>query len=493
MSDSSSRRELRIRAAVSKKLTTLCYNDTELSVTDGRFPFSSQKCARNLCGTGRLVQVPLRQVLAARRDGLIVEVAYIGRKKKEPMFLTTLVGTVEQAEENVLDAWLETLLHLAYEDMGVKRGRRVKVIINPHSGTKKGVATFNKTIEPILRSARCTLDVSHTTRGGHAYEIAKTLSLDYDAIVIVSGDGLVHEVLNGFAHHEQPLNAFRIPLAPIPTGSGNGLAINLLGMADGFDVCAATLNVVKGLPMKVDVCSLTQNGKRTLSFMSQVVGLIADLDIGTDHLRWMGEARFTYGFLRGLIQFKACPVQLSYKSVQVDKDDMYAIYQKRRTETKANEATRKGLLEPATDETALPPLKYSTTDEDGWTVVDKPLLYVLGGKGPYLGRDFMAFPVSLPDDGLIDLIAQEVSARTEFLGAFGGDAANGGTFWKSSVNYVKASAYRVKPLSPKGAFAVDGEVFPFEEYQVEAHQGLATLLSPYGYYAAEVAGRPTKA
>lgn len=51
--------------------------------------------------------------------------------------------------------------------------------------------------------------------------------------------------------------------------------------------------------MKVDVCSLTQNGKRTLSFMSQVVGLIADLDIGTDHLRWMGEARFTYGFLRG--------------------------------------------------------------------------------------------------------------------------------------------------------------------------------------------------
>ncbi|KAJ7046827.1 ATP-NAD kinase-like domain-containing protein [Mycena alexandri] len=476
----SSHRELRIRAAGSKKLTTLCYTDTELSVTDGR-----------------LDKVPLRQVLAARRNGLNMEVAYIGRKKKEPMFLTTLVGTVEEAEEDVLDAWLETLLHLAYE--GVKRGRRVKVIINPHSGTKKGVAVFNKTIEPILRSAQCTLDISHTTRSGHAYEIAKTLSLDYDAMVIVSGDGLVHEVLNGFAHHEQPLNAFRIPLAPIPTGSGNGLAINLLGMADGFDVCAATLNVVKGLPMKVDVCSLTQNGKRTLSFMSQVVGLIADLDIGTDHLRWMGEARFTYGFLRGLIQFKACPVQLSYKSVQVDKDEMFAIYQKRRTEAKANEATREGLPELAMDETALPSLKYSTTDEDGWTVVDKPLLYVLGGKGPYLGRDFMAFPVSLPDDGLIDLIAQEVfaqkkyqSARTEFLSAFGGDAANGGTFWKSSVNYVKASAYRVKPLSPKGAFAVDGEVFPFEEYQVEAHQGLATLLSPHGYYAAELAGRPTK-
>lgn len=51
--------------------------------------------------------------------------------------------------------------------------------------------------------------------------------------------------------------------------------------------------------MKVDVFSFTQNGKRTISFMSQALGLAADLDVGTDHLRWMGETRFMYGFLRG--------------------------------------------------------------------------------------------------------------------------------------------------------------------------------------------------
>lgn len=51
--------------------------------------------------------------------------------------------------------------------------------------------------------------------------------------------------------------------------------------------------------MKVDVFSLTQNGKRTISFMSQAMGLMADLDIGTEHLRWMGDSRFIVGLIRG--------------------------------------------------------------------------------------------------------------------------------------------------------------------------------------------------
>jgi hypothetical protein len=52
-------------------------------------------------------------------------------------------------------------------------------------------------------------------------------------------------------------------------------------------------------------------------------------------------------------------------------------------------------------------------------------------------------------------------------------------------HYFKADAYRVKPLSGKGCFAVDGEEYPFEEYQVEVHRGLGTFLSLYGRYAVD--------
>ena len=55
------------------------------------------------------------------------------------------------------------------------------------------------------------------------------MPLDYDAVVIASGDGLAHEIFNGFAQHENPRVAFAIPFAPVPTGSGNGCCLSLLG------------------------------------------------------------------------------------------------------------------------------------------------------------------------------------------------------------------------------------------------------------------------
>jgi hypothetical protein len=56
----------------------------------------------------------------------------------------------------------------------------------------------------------------------------------------------------------------------------------------------------------------------------------------------------------------------------------------------------------------------------------------------------------------------------------------------SQVHYVKAHAYRIKPLAAKGFLSVDGEPYPFEEFQVEVHQGMGTLLSLYGHYAAKL-------
>ena len=75
-----------------------------------------------------------------------------------------------------------------------------------------------------------SIEFTDTKYAKHAYEIAKGLTPDYDAVVTLSGDGLVHEVINGFAHHERPAEAFSIPIVPIPTGSGNALSLNLLGI-----------------------------------------------------------------------------------------------------------------------------------------------------------------------------------------------------------------------------------------------------------------------
>jgi sphingosine kinase len=63
----------------------------------------------------------------------------------------------------------------------------------------------------------------------HATELAQTFALDYDALLTVSGDGLIFEVINGFRNRPDAAKAFSLPICPIPAGSGNALSINLLG------------------------------------------------------------------------------------------------------------------------------------------------------------------------------------------------------------------------------------------------------------------------
>ena len=89
------------------------------------------------------------------------------------------------------------------------------------------VRGFLVVVEPLFKAARCTYEttcmcfsilafsgrrativltfVLVTERSKHASDIAKNLPLDvgYDALVLLSGDGLIHEVFNGFAEHEQ--------------------------------------------------------------------------------------------------------------------------------------------------------------------------------------------------------------------------------------------------------------------------------------------------
>ncbi|KAJ3478301.1 hypothetical protein NLI96_g9856 [Meripilus lineatus] len=134
----------------------------------------------------------------------------------------------------------------------------------------------------------------------------------------------------------------------------------------------------------------------------------------------------------------------------------------------------------------LPPLRFAsdTSETEGWITFDRPVSYMYAGKGPYVSVDLMQFPVSLPDDGFIDIVVQEQMTRGDLIKAMDG-AEVGKCFWMNSQHYFKAEAYRVEPHSNKSCLSVDGEAYPFEPFQVEVHKGLATLLSPYGSYQAE--------
>jgi sphingosine kinase len=116
-----------------------------------------------------------------------------------------------------------------------------------------------------------------------------------------------------------------------------------------------------------------------------------------------------------VVRPRQCPVTLSVKVVEQDKHKMVQALHSRQKGSTNNHVS--GGSSVKTDLNR----PQQAEDERGWITFDKPLLYVYAGQGPYVGRyvslfssttlvfihrsDLMAFPVSLPDDGMSDVVA----------------------------------------------------------------------------------------
>jgi sphingosine kinase len=188
---------------------------------------------------------------------------------------------------------------------------------------------------------------------------------EYDVVVVCSGDGLAHEVFNGLGKRQDARMALtKIAVAHIPCGSGNGLSHNL---NDTGNASKATLAVIKGLRKPLDLISITQGDRRSLSFLSQAMGVAAESDLATEHLRWMGDNRFRLGFLWRVLVKKAYPADIAVKVAIEGKGSIMDHYEKeisrQALEDQDNNCPRVpegGRPENTQSLDGLPPLKYGT-------------------------------------------------------------------------------------------------------------------------------------
>jgi sphingosine kinase len=143
----------------------------------------------------------------------------------------------------------------------------------------------------------------------------------------------------------------------------------------------ATLAIIKGIPTPLDLISITQGDTRTLSFLSQSLGIVAESDLATEHLRWMGGQRFTYGFLVRLIRKALYPCDIAIKVAIDDKPSIREHYKKeqRNHEPAGERRGYKFLLDDdasastsSGSDDSLPPLRYGTVNDklpEGWELV----------------------------------------------------------------------------------------------------------------------------
>ncbi|XP_034053109.1 sphingosine kinase 2 [Gymnodraco acuticeps] len=210
------------------------------------------------------------------------------------------------------------------------RPRRLLLLVNPFSGRGQAMQWCQTHILPMIREANISYNLIQTERQNHARELIREISLpEWDGIIIISGDGLLHEVINGLMERPDWEQAIKTPVGILPCGSGNALAGSINHHA-GYDMCLREpllLNccflLCRGGVRPMDVISVTTSPppsvnsrpaapRRLFSFLSVAWGFVSDVDIESERYRGLGSARFTLGTLVRIASLRSYKGRLSY-------------------------------------------------------------------------------------------------------------------------------------------------------------------------------------
>ncbi|KAF9579854.1 hypothetical protein BGW38_003713 [Lunasporangiospora selenospora] len=192
---------------------------------------------------------------------------------------------------------LERFMDEAKKYDAFPKPRRILLVVNPNGGIGKAKHICDTVVKPMLEKSGLIIKEQHTEYARHAVDIAHNLDLDsVDDLVVVSGDGVLHEIVNGLLSRPDWDRARKLPVGIIPAGSANAIATSF-GTRNPY---VATLSAIRGRTIKMDIYSLSQlNRPRKYALLLFSWGMMADSDIESDNYRWLGAFRFEIaGFIR---------------------------------------------------------------------------------------------------------------------------------------------------------------------------------------------------
>jgi len=345
------------------------------------------------------------------------------------------------------------------------------VFINPAGGTGNAEKLYNSEVSPIFAAANVDAVVCVTSRQHEAYDRCRELAASAGAgavpavyICVVGGDGTLAEVVKGLVEGCAALpdagtrlrQSFR--LAHIPGGSGNACAASIAHACN--DACSAAdvaYYVVRGESRPLDLAKYEHGGpSHTPSFLALEWAIVADIDLGSEHMRWLGPARFTVAALRRILCLREYRGRLSYLPM----------------------APKRGYY----DASALPRLDEPLTLD--WVQVPADNFQLLMACNvSHIDETTPIAPAAELDDGAFHLVytcgPASLGNRVRLLDAFLKlDEAK--HVESRFCNVVKCAAFRLEPLAgDTSRMGLDGEEVVNAAIQAEmCHAALTFCCSP---------------
>lgn len=185
------------------------------------------------------------------------------------------------------DIVVEYPIQDAYQELPPKR--KLLIFLNPFSNHGRAARVW-LLAKQVLNKAYINQVFIETERAGHAYNFMNTEELDeYDGVVSCSGDGLLHEIINGMLNRKDKYYYKRkLPIGVIPGGSADGLSKALLDKSgEQVGLEQSLLLIIKGRTQLMDITKLALVGRPdpVYSFLSVAWTLIADVDLESEKIR----------------------------------------------------------------------------------------------------------------------------------------------------------------------------------------------------------------
>lgn len=323
--------------------------------------------------------------------------------------------------------------------------RRLQILLNPQSGQKKGRQIF-EAIRPLLEKSYLQFTVIETSYKGQAREIVREMDLSaVDGLAIVGGDGTIHEVINGLTSRADWEEAILTPIGTIPAGTSNGLSKTLSETSgEPYDPMSATFTIAKGKVRSLDLAIAEQNGRRSSAFLSLAWGLIADVDIESDKMRFLGPIRTDLYALMRIWNLRAYKGRFSFL--------------------------------PTADIPLHPTPDPAANQENKWRAIEDEFILFWAMNVTWATYDIKAAPDAQLSDGAMDvLVVRRGVSKLELLSALL-KSAKGKHIFLPSVEYYKVCSFRLEPLTSRGILAVDGEPVDYSPIQLQVYKGMARVF-----------------
>lgn len=320
--------------------------------------------------------------------------------------------------------------------------RKLQVVINPNSGQKLASKVFEQ-VRPLLDCSNLTYTVTQTCSAADTKNFVGNLNLSaLDGLVIVGGDGTIHDAIAGLMSRGDRETAIKLPLGIIPGGTGNGLCKSILESAkENYDPLNAAFMIAKGKQQSFDLASVTQNGQEYYSFLSLAWGLISDVDIESEKLKFLGALRFDVYAVMLLSLLRTYKGRFSY------------------------------LPHPDFEHTQ----KQENLSPTGWQVMEDNFIFLWAMNTPWAAHDMNVTPYASINDGAIDvLVMRQGTSRWELLQALL-RCGKGQHLSLPHMEYYKVSAFKLEPLTDQGILVVDGEPVDYTPIEMKVMPNLAVV------------------